>query len=460
MPPGYAPPGYAPPGYPPQGYSPQGMPSDSSQSPSGEPSPGYGSGYPGAGGMPGQQPPKPLTLAEKAVLAFRQGRDQDAIAYLCAQGITAEADEAKEVLDKMGWIGPLKRPAMTVRWGIALMYVPLRNYNGSIFPIGTTQNVQIRGVAGQAPGGQPMGGMGEMAGGQAGMAGGTASHPLLQQLTGELGTKVIAQLQERITRGDFGQVMESLGKAAAPGAGGAAPGMGMGMSGYGESGGGMGSGGMGSGMGYGAPGAGSGGLGQPQGAPSADAAPLAPGIVFLGTVTAKDMRQKAQKAGVDVICVFDIVVTPIPKQQLLKNETTIRLHDLTQTRELFESKTLNNIQVQVERVEKKSDQDPVDRELESLFKFVDANWKMSPLPAEWKAEEVLNRLRGVLAETHENPLPVLAEARMYQTRGLLQDTHFLSACRKVLGEPDGTQLVNGSAEEKLEIVAKWLPKEP
>ena len=137
----------------------------------------------------------------------------------------------------------------------------------------------------------------------------------------------------------------------------------------------------------------------------------------------------------------------------------MHLHDLMQTKELYESKTLNNIQVQIERVEKKSDQDPVDKELESLFKFVDANWRLGPLPAGLQAENVLNRLRGLLGETHENPLPVLAEARMYQTRGLLQDSHFLTACQKLLGDAEGTQLVNGSEEEKKQVVAKYLPPE-
>jgi len=439
---------------PPSGYPEGAMSPDSSSSPSGDSTNPDGSASPDSGNMTGQQAPKPLTLVEKAVLAFRQGRDQDAIAYLCAHGVTAEASEAKTVLDQMGWIVPLKRPAMALRWGIAMEYVPLRNYDGNIFPIGTTQNLPARGAAGQAPGGQPAGGMPDMTGGQPGMGGGAHIPPLMQQLTGELGPKVVAQLQERIARGDFGQAMASLGKADVPAAGGAAPGMG----GYGETGGSGMSPDMGGGM-AGIPG-GFGGPAQPQGAPPAQATPLAPGIVFLGIVTPKDMRQKAQQAGVDVICVFNIVLTAIPKQQLLKNETEIHLYDLVQTRKLFESKTLNNIQVQIERVEKKADQDPVERELESLFKFVDANWRMGPLPAGMQAEHVLNRLRILLAESHENPLPVLAEARMYQMRGLLQDAHFLTACQKLLGESEGTQLANGSAEEKLETVAKWLPQGP
>jgi hypothetical protein len=244
-------------------------------------------------------------------------------------------------------------------------------------------------------------------------------------------------------------------KAPAAGAGGMVPG--GGMPGYTA----PGSGGeMSGGMAPGYPGPAAGGFGQPQGVQPTDIIPMGSGLMLLGVVSAKDLREKGQKAGVDAVCVFDVVVTVNPRTGLIKNETTIHLHDLVQAKELYESKTLNNIQVQIERVEKKSDQDPVEKELDALFKFVDANWRLGPLPASLQAEHVLNRLRILLAEPHENPLPVLAEARMYQTRGLLQDSHFLATCQKLLGEPDGTQLVNGSEEEKLAIVAKWLPKEP
>jgi len=50
---------------------------------------------------------------------------------------------------------------------------------------------------------------------------------LLQQLTGELGQKVLLQLQQRIAKGAFGQVLAMAGKTAAPGAAGGMPGAGM-----------------------------------------------------------------------------------------------------------------------------------------------------------------------------------------------------------------------------------------
>ena len=120
--------------------------------PGGDPS---NPGYPGSGNMPGQQPAKPVTLLDIADLSFRYGRDQDAINCLYGHAVISDAEAAKEVLDKMGWITPLKRPAMTVRWGIAVEYVAPRGYNGSVYPIGTTQNLPVKGAPGGPAGGGP-----------------------------------------------------------------------------------------------------------------------------------------------------------------------------------------------------------------------------------------------------------------------------------------------------------------
>ncbi len=173
--------------------------------------------YPGAGTPQGQQPPKPLTFADKADLAFRQGREKDGLQYLFAHALTGDDAAAKEVLGKMGWIGPLKKPALAVRWGIAIEYTVQKGYTGNAYPVGTTQNVGAKGAAGAAPGGQP-GGIGDGGFPSGGGGAGGQGSAVLQQLTGELGQKVLQQLQQRIAKGDFGQVLALAGKATAPGA--------------------------------------------------------------------------------------------------------------------------------------------------------------------------------------------------------------------------------------------------
>lgn len=436
------------------------MPGGGSDSSAGGVAPGspYGGGaYPGAEPGQGQQPPKPLTFADKADLAFRQGREKDGLQYLFAHALTGDDAVAKDVLDKMGWIGPLKKPAMAVRWGLAVEYEfkGPRGYTGSVYPIGTTQNLATKGAGGAGTGGQPQPALGADGGfAPGGMGGAGQGNTALQQYTGELGQKVLQELQQRIAKGDFGQVLASAGKTAVPGAAGGVPGVGMpgaGMPGSGD----MMPGAPAPG-GFGAPGMPG---GQPQAGRPTDVASLSTGIVMLGVINPKDLSEKVEAAGVDAVVVFNVAVTPNPRLGHILNETTIRLHDTAQSKELWESRKLNNIKVQLERADPKEDQDPVAREIEALFKKVDAEWHLGPLPAGLQAEHVLNRLRGLIGQTYENPLPVLGEIRMYQTRGLLPDEHLLTAYQKLVGQSEGSQLAKGSEEEKKKAIEQWLPSE-
>lgn len=430
----------------------------------GPPNPDAAGGYPGAGDAQAQQPPKPLTFADKAGIAFQQGREKDGLQYVYAHALTGDDAVAKEVLGQMGWVGPLKKPAMTVRWGIAIEYVfnGPRGYTGNLYPIGTAQNVATKGGGGGAGiGGQPQpGGMGDGGFAPGGMGGAGQGNASLQNYTGELGQKVLQQLQQRIAKGDFGKVLALAGKTSTPGATPGMPGAAAGMPGAGMP---EGSGtNLGAGMpGGAAPGGveGAGMPGQPLGGRPTDVSSLSPGIVLLGVVSPRDLRDKAQAAGVDVICVFDVSVTPNPRTGLILNETAIRLHNTVEPKELWESRKLNNIKVQIERADPKGDQDPADREIEALFKKVDADWHVGPLPSSLTAANVLDRLRLLISQTHENPLPVLAEVRMYQTRGLLKDEHLLTAYQKLIGESGGTQLATGSEEEKKQAIETWLPSE-
>jgi hypothetical protein len=180
---------------------------------------------------------------------------------------------------------------------------------------------------------------------------------------------------------------------------------------------------------------------------------------MLGVVNPRDLREKAQAAGVDAVVAFNVVITPNPRLSHILNETAILLHDTMQAKELWESKKLNNIKIQLERADPKGGQDPVDKEIEALFKKLDAEWHLVPLPAGLQAEHVLKRVERLEAETHDNPLPVLGEVRMYQTRGLLPDERLLAAYQKLIGQSEGSQLAKGSEEEKKKAIEQWLPSE-
>ena len=410
-------------------------------------------------GMPGGRgPAKPLTYADQAQQAFQQGDDSRAIQLLMAHALTAEAEEAKSLLDKMGFNAHVKRPSFAVRWGVGIEYVPPKGYTGSVFPIGTPQNIggkPARGATGGGYGeGMETGGMGPMMGEGGGGAGGASALPQpVKQLTGELGETIVEQFTLRLERGDYGEVLKTASAAPAP-AGSA--GYGMGYEGY-ESGAGYDE--YGSGAGYApgqmaGPGAGFGGAARPGGQTRGPRSVI-PGVTLIDIGTAKDLLAKAKEAGVDVLCVFRISIKLNPRMQQVINETSFSLFDVASGKEVFSTKPLNNIQVQVSRAEGKPDD--VAKTLVSLFEHVDQNWRLGPLPP-LDPEQVLNRLRTLISEpATANPLPALTEVRMYHSRGLLQDEHLLVAYQQLLNDNNAAALLaTGTEEEKKEVIDKLV----
>ncbi len=230
--PGMAPPGTSgAPGMMPGGSGYPGMPGG------GYPGMPGGSGYPGmpgGGGYPGSMAPgamgtpgaavappepKPETLTEKAERVVREGKEKEAFDYLYAAAL---AEDSSEVLGKYRWANVLKRPAMAVRWGIGVeVTLSPKNYEGSYYPLGTSQNLPERSRrggntgnrrggstgpgSGMPGGGRPAGQPGPVvrvrpwatvsAGGfpgQLGGAAGGADSELLKQTAGELGDEFVS----------------------------------------------------------------------------------------------------------------------------------------------------------------------------------------------------------------------------------------------------------------------------
>jgi hypothetical protein len=419
-----------------------------------------GMGYDPSGMHGGRGPAKPVTYADHAQQAFRQGDDSLALRYLAAHAITADEEEAKSLLDQMGYNAHVKRPSFAVRWGVGIEFTAPKNFVGNVFPIGTSQNIGTKPVRGGPGGvghaeGAEMGGMGGMMGEGAG-AGGSSNLPQpVRQLTGELGQTIFEQFTLRLERGDYGEVLKT---ATAGPTRSTAPGSGMGYEGFGAEG-----GYDESGMGYGpGPAAGMGagfGAGARPGAAGRGPRSVLPGVMLIDIGNAKELVLKAKQADVDVLCVFRISIKLNPRVKQVINETSFSIFDVASGKELFSTKPLNNIQVQVSRAEGKGDD--VQKTLVSLFEHIDQNWRLGPMPA-LEPEQVLDRLRTLIGQTtDEDLLPVLAEVRMYHTRGLLPDHHLLVAYQRLLNdEQAGLALATGTEEEKKEVVSKWLATAP
>lgn len=414
--------------------------------------------YPGMGG-PGRgrgagssQSRQPKTLADMAAQAFQQGRDKMAFQFLFAHAVTADDAPARELLGKMGWIGPPKRPGLAVRWGIGIEF-NAGGHEGNIYPIGTNQKMPDKGRGGGRGDGGQGGGGADFGGPGAGMqqGGGGQVNAQLQKYTGELGQMFFEGLKDRLARGDYGEVLKSANAAGTQRQGGGrmgGGGPGMGMAGAGVD---SYEGGQEDGFG--------GGRAGGRRRSDASVTQLAPGALLIGPAPTKELLKLAKEAELDALCVFNVNVVVVRRTQQISTTTKIQVYNVADGKKAYELKkpTLNNIAVQVARANENSrGDDPVDEAMEKVFEHIDGNWRIAQMPT-LQQEHALGRIGALLGETHENPLPVLAEIRMYHTQGLIEDNHLLLAYQRKLGNDQlGSTLATGTEEEKKQAVDEWL----
>src|SRR5205814_9745694 len=112
-------------------------------------------------GPPGSEAPKPKSISDMADDAFRKGRDREALQLVCAAALVDDTT-AERLPDDFRWVPSLKKPALSVRWGIGVIYNPAKGYTGPPSPVGYTAPAASNGnsspMGGGAPGYSPTGG--------------------------------------------------------------------------------------------------------------------------------------------------------------------------------------------------------------------------------------------------------------------------------------------------------------
>jgi hypothetical protein len=393
-----------------------------------------------AGGLGGAVEEKiPDTFDGKAQLAFRRGKEKDALQFLYAHALTSD-EGAQNLLPTIRWVGGLRQPALAVRWGVGFVVTAPRNFNGDPKPVGSHQTIPTRGGPRDGGGGNEgyVGGGGET---DYGGGGGGGKNSLLAKGAGELGDKLLAAYTERLMRGDFGEVLKNAaddrnqGNRGNRGA--------AGMEGYGGESGGA--------------GALPGGGGDAAGAAAAtQVTQITTGLSMLGIGTQKELIDRAREDGIDAVVIIDVKLRVSPSSNLVTNESTIALLDAKTQKKLHTTRKFNNITIQQARAEEKDD--GVDKEFEALFEAVDANLKMADLPAGLNADIAAKRIDSLTAEKHDNPLPILVEAKMYHSKGLLDEAQLFAAYEKLLGVDSGRLLATGTEEDKVKALSDWIPE--
>jgi hypothetical protein len=434
-------------------------------------------GYGAAAALP---PPRPKSLRERALLAFRRGQGEEAMELLSAHYLT-NPSAGSELGRVMQWSPALRRPALASRIGIIVVYSAPFNFEGNPQPLGSAEleaalgsqekagegnregGGGIRrggrrlGGSGDRPAGAP-GGSAEMLGSGSGYGGeGNSQLPTTPEgeliyFTGEIGTKLVAKIKSQLESGAFGAIykeaLKDLPVAKVGGENGAGP-MGDPRS--------MQSGSAGA---FG-PQSGGGEYGGADAAGAADGAnpsgdgdgsgihkgQLIPGVEFLGAVeNMKEVGEVAKTTAVDAIIVFDVSVRPATASKFVNTDTKFRVVSSADVSKLlFTSSKLNNKQI-LEARKKKSGEDPVAQEIDKAVAALETNFKLTPLPA-LTPELVSKRINFLIAQKPPNATSLLLETRFFVVKKLLKPDEAVALT------------LNGVGEEQLDTLSRVLDGE-
>ena len=402
-------------------------------------------------------PPRPKSLREKAVDAFRAGRGDEGAQLLAAHYLT-NPKAGSELARVMQWSPGLRKPTLVTRIGLAVVYASQpASYEGHPQPIGSPEleaalgslerkadgggkgeggnprvggGIRRRGGEGNPGAAIPPGGSGGE--GVPGYGGGNNQLPTSPQeelayFTGEVGTKLVDKIKARLEAGDFGAIYrEALkdlplpkvadGEGGQIGSGdprGSGP---PGPAGF--------SGPQNPGAGFAPPD----GAGRPPGAEGgADGkgggvitGQLIPGVEFLGAAqNVKELGDLIKTSSVDAVIYFEVRVRPATAIAFVNNDTRMRLVATADpTKQLYSSAVLNNKQVHEAR-KKRGAEDPVAKEIDAAIAALETNFKLVPLPA-LTAEQATKRLNYLLELKPEDATPLLLEARLFVAKKLLK----------------------------------------
>lgn len=426
--------------------------------------------------------------------SFGKGREKEALEYLYAHIVTADDEEAKELLQQTRWFAYGKRPTTTLRFATGIV-LDAPSTLTDIQPIGSGQQNGMGGFGGEGMG------MGMGRGGRNSNAGN--GQRSFTSLTGDMGKAMVGAFESRWTSGNLGTIFSEVvysapsrqsnnafgggGNSGGRGfGGGMGMGMGMGMGGpggdYGGEGQGFGGPGYGAGVGYGGEGMGPGGPGGGagyggesyggEGLSNNDGTVLAnvrenimpgqtvtPGLIYLGVASQADLLTRAKARGVDAVFVFDIKASRNRFQQV-NNDTRIRLVPI-EGKPLGATKILKN--TEVERARQRGGDDDVQKNIDRLFSGFDDNFKLASMP-NFKPEHAQGRIRSLLAqrealpedEEQEMDMTVLFETRLFHSMGLLTSEQLSMIYQIILRGNEGETLATGTVEDKQMVLEGFL----
>jgi hypothetical protein len=172
-----------------------------------------------------------------------------------------------------------------------------------------------------------------------------------------------------------------------------------------------------------------------------------PGIVYLGQGKEDEMLPKARAANLDLV--FHFIVTLKPRRNgAVQNISRCRLIHVATGKSVGVSKMMDNMEARG-----KDERAYVEEQLANLLEIVDGKVKVIDLP-ELSPEVARNRITSLMDSPLARTLRTLAEVRLYQLQGLIDDSQ-VEAIFDIIGGVDALMLLHGPLDERLTMARQW-----
>lgn len=178
-----------------------------------------------------------------------------------------------------------------------------------------------------------------------------------------------------------------------------------------------------------------------------------PGIVYLGMGDADVHLANAKKAGLDLLIHINVSLKET-RGENTQNISKCRLFHVDSKKQLVVSKGIDSIEYnQQSKTKGVGAKEYIGEQMSSFLPIVDRQMTVE-LPR-LTSDVAVKRIGSLLASGGSKSLATLAEVRLFQSQGLLNDDQVLQVFDIVGGE-EGLQILYGTEEEKLTVVRKWI----
>ncbi len=190
--------------------------------------------------------------------------------------------------------------------------------------------------------------------------------------------------------------------------------------------------------------------------PSSSAPPtsLEPGVIMLGMGDPTEMLEKAKTHGLDLLAVFDVMVS-VSSRDVPKNSTLVSVYNVKTGEKVASTRRLNHLAYVKALADGRADQ--IETELDGIFQeATDNTFKASAIP-EISAETAAKRVDFLANQDTSNPLPGLAEIRMYLDQNLISEDDFVAAAAELIGPENAALVVDADIQKREQSLRDWLP---